>query len=227
MRAIKTELSYQGHLLPMYRAYQFQQDVTIITIRTLPTFSKEDTYAELERTFQEFGDISDVQFLYYPGTSIRMDSCIVHLERPPLPSGQARTSIPRIISIFGAKCDLHWKNAGPFCRYCRQEGHWKQDCPKLMAKSHPALDNHRPPRREPAQQKPPQQEPPQPEPPRREPPRLGPPRQEPPRREPPRAPKPTKSPQLLPTPFPFPPPRPARIPLADITATLTASEMEI
>ena len=92
MRAIKTGLSYKGHLLPMYRAYQFQQDVTIITIRSLPTFSKEDTYLELERTFRDFGDISDVQFLYYPGSSIRMDSCIVHLERPPLPT---RTRTPR------------------------------------------------------------------------------------------------------------------------------------
>src|SRR4051812_14839686 len=63
-----------------------------------------------------------------------MNSCVVFLERPPSSPDSPHPPLPRKIKLFEAPCDLFWKDASPLCRYCCQEAHWKQDCPKLATK---------------------------------------------------------------------------------------------
>jgi hypothetical protein len=62
-----------------------------------------------------------------------MDSCSVVLDRTV--AGEEGKDIPRTIDLFGKSFDLFWKEAKPFCRYCKNEGHFVQKCPKLDKKT--------------------------------------------------------------------------------------------
>src|SRR3954468_7378382 len=146
--ALCTPLVLHKLMLTKSRAYRPKQDVLAVTVQALPTFSKDETYTEVGRVFKPYGDLLDVQFSYYAGTGIRLNTCTIFLERPPLSSSSQCPPLPRSLLVFEAPCNLFWKGSeeGPeeFCRYCRRDGHSKQECPKLKDKNTPHSSGPKP-----------------------------------------------------------------------------------
>src|SRR3954463_4589701 len=123
--ALNHGLSLDGHLVPLARCYTLKANITQVTIRGLPCFSKEETKEAIQEAFAPHGLAQKVQYHYYQGTTIRMDSTVVLLE------ANGGTPLPRRLSVLGVECDLFWRGAGPFCYYCKGAGHWVTVCERL------------------------------------------------------------------------------------------------
>ena len=125
--ALDQGITLEERQIPLTRCYTLKANITQVTIRGLPCYSKEDTEAATLEAFTPFGQVQEVQFHYYPGTHIRMDSAVALVE-----ATEGAAQLPRRIPILGADCDLFWRGAGPFCYYCKGAGHWVTACEKLV-----------------------------------------------------------------------------------------------
>jgi hypothetical protein len=128
-QALHQGLTYSNRTVPLTRCFSPESVILPITVRGLPCFLKDDTYVELQEVFSSFGVLKEVKFHYYGTSNIRMDSCTVMLDISAREDGCC--GIPRQIRIHGAPCDLFWRDAPAFCRYCKQQGHIVKKCPKL------------------------------------------------------------------------------------------------
>ena len=126
------ELQVGEAVVPVTRCFSPKQNVVPIAIHGIPIYPKEDTYKEIVEVFSSFGKVQEMKFHCYQLTNIRMDSCSVILDRTD--KDKAGNELPRRLDIFGKPCDLFWREAQPFCRYCKLEGHYVQKCPKLEKK---------------------------------------------------------------------------------------------
>ena len=125
--ALSQGITLEERQIPLTRCYTLKANITQVTIRGLPCYSKEDTEAATLEAFTPFGQVQEVQFHYYPGTHIRMDSAVALVE-----ATEGAAKLPRRLPILGADCDLFWRGAGPFCYYCKGAGHWVTACEKLV-----------------------------------------------------------------------------------------------
>jgi hypothetical protein len=100
-----------------------------VAVHGIPIYPKEETFKEVTGVFSEFGKVQELKFHCYDQTNICMDSCSIMLDRTDIEKGSI--VMPRRVEIFGKYCDLFWREAKPFCRYCKDEGHFVQKCPKL------------------------------------------------------------------------------------------------
>src|SRR3954469_11541180 len=123
--ALNHGLSLDGHLIPLARCYTLKANITQVTIRGLPCFSKEETKEAIQEAFAPHGLAQEVQYHYYQGTTIRIDSAVVLIE------ANGGTPLPRRLSVLGAECDLFWRGAGPYCYYCKGARHWVTACERL------------------------------------------------------------------------------------------------
>ena len=134
--AVKVGLEKSLHVgeiaLPVSRCFSPKQDIIPIAVHGMPIHPKEDTYKEVSEAFNKFGKMQELKFHCYQNTNIRMDSCSVILDRSV--KEQAAVDLPRQIDLFSKSCDLFWKEASPYCKYCKNEGHYVQKCPKLEKK---------------------------------------------------------------------------------------------
>jgi hypothetical protein len=128
-QALHQGLTYSNRTVPLTRCFSPESIILPITVRGLPCFLKDDTYIELQKAFSSFGVLKEVKFHYYGTSNIRMDSCTVMLDISAREDGCC--GIPRQMRIHGAPCDLFWRDAPAFCRYCKQQGHIVKKCPKL------------------------------------------------------------------------------------------------
>ena len=132
--AISSGLIFEERQVPLTRCFAIKHNVVAITIRGLPCYSKKETEEEIKYVFVPYGIVHEVQFKYYPSSSIRTDSCIAILE---LPMGESLSNIPNLsrrLEFFEANCDLYWKGAAAFCKYCKKDGHWITECKSLARK---------------------------------------------------------------------------------------------
>ena len=125
-------LSYQNRLIPLTRCFRPEACLLPITIRGIPCYPKDQTVQEIQSSLELLGSIQEVRFHYYGSTSIRMDSLSILLK-----CSVPASAIPRQIRIFGAACDMFWKDAPAFCRYCKHSGHTVRICPKLGKRKQP------------------------------------------------------------------------------------------
>jgi hypothetical protein len=132
MAALGKELQVGGIVVPVTRCFSPKQSILPVAIHGIPIYPKEDTYKELTEVFGKFGNVQELKFHCYDKTNIRMDSCSVLLDRSDMEKGNV--AMPRRVEVFGKYCDLFWREAKPFCRYCKDEGHFVQKCPKLEKK---------------------------------------------------------------------------------------------
>ena len=130
--ALGKDLQVGEVVVPVTRCFSPRENVVPIAVLGVPFFSKEETYKEIVEVFGAYGKISELKFHCFNNSNIRMDSCSVVLDRTV--DGEKGKDIPRTIDLFGKSCDLFWKEAKPFCRYCKDEGHFVQKCPKLDKK---------------------------------------------------------------------------------------------
>src|SRR4051812_24731281 len=63
-----------------------------------------------------------------------MDSFIAILELPMGESLANISNLSRRLEFFDANCDLFWKGAAAFCKYCKKDGHWIIECRTLARK---------------------------------------------------------------------------------------------
>jgi hypothetical protein len=123
--ALDHGLSLEERSIPLTRCYTLKASIIQVTIRGLPCFSKEETKEAIQEAFAPHGVVQEVQFHFYPRTTIRMDSAVALLETP------RDSTPPRRLSVLGVECDLFWRGAGPFCYYCKGAGHWVTACERL------------------------------------------------------------------------------------------------
>jgi hypothetical protein len=132
MAAMGKELQVGGVVVPVTRCFSPKQSILPVAVHGIPIYPKEDTYKEVVEVFGKFGKVQELKFHCYDKTNIRMDSCSVMLDRTDME--KVSVVMPRRVEIFGKFCDLFWREAKPFCRYCKDEGHFVQKCPKLEQK---------------------------------------------------------------------------------------------
>ena len=126
------ELKVGEVVVPVTRCFSLKQNVVPIAIHGIPIYPKEDTYKKMVEVFSPFGKVQELKFHCYQLSNIQMDSCSVVLDRTD--KNKADNELPRRYEIFGKPCDLFWREAKPYCKYCKLEGHYVQKCPKLEKK---------------------------------------------------------------------------------------------
>ena len=133
VNALASGVHFDHVQIPLTRCFSPNQDIIPIGICGIPIYPKEETHNEICNVFSDFGDVCGLRYHFFGTTNICMDSCTVLLN---VSQGEKKYGdVPRQVELFGKKCDLFWKQAKPFCHYCKKEGHFVIDCGVLLAKT--------------------------------------------------------------------------------------------
>jgi len=128
-RALQTGLAVGERGVPLTRCFSQDTSIVFLQIRDLPCNTKEATAKEITRRLQGFGVVKEVKFHYYGDTNICMDSCTAILDISEDP-GKIQ-ELRRQMLFFDAPCEVWWRDAPAFCRYCKKQGHAASGCPTL------------------------------------------------------------------------------------------------
>jgi len=131
-QAISKGLTHSNRIVPLTRCFSHESIILPITVHGLPCFPKEETYLEIQHAFENLGSLHEVKYHYHGSSNIRMDSCTVILDISMQENGTM--GFPRQIRIHGAPCDLYWRDAPAFCRYCKEHSHTVKNCPILQCR---------------------------------------------------------------------------------------------
>ena len=134
-------IQYNGTKLTTYKCLPKNQKIFPVTIRNIPCYTIQDTNHAIQEALSSFGDILDIQYHYYGNTSLRMHSCTVLFGIKP-DNDTTIIQLPRQLLLFGAPCELWWREAPSFCNYCKKHNHTKSKCPTLQQRRASSMDYH-------------------------------------------------------------------------------------
>ena len=132
-------MQYNGTKLTTYKCLPKNQKIFPVTIRNIPCYTIQDTNHAIQEALSSYGDILDIQYHYYGNTSLRMHSCTVLFGIKP-DNDTTTIQLPWQILLFGAPCELWWREAPTFCNYCKKHNHTKSKCPTLQQRRATSLD---------------------------------------------------------------------------------------
>ncbi|KAG2224706.1 hypothetical protein INT45_009021 [Circinella minor] len=127
-KAINEGITYDNHTYLATPALAADADIVKVNFKELPFVEPEPLHASLKNTMRHYRKVSQIRVYVDPATGLYEGEATVILDiTPPADYMNDDDDEPYYKPLTSS-----WKNAPPLCRYCKKEGHKKDDCPKMI-----------------------------------------------------------------------------------------------
>jgi hypothetical protein len=108
LSALSIGLEVKSSSVPVLRCFRKDPLAMPISVQGVPIFARQDTRAEIAMALSSYGEVVDLGFDHWEGTSLRNGVCGM-LFKLDAPTASVTSSFPTYITIRGVECPLVYK----------------------------------------------------------------------------------------------------------------------